>query len=154
MNDKSCESSIKNIVELGQWVADNSAKISIPNLQRDYVWGEKEWERLWMDILDVYYKWEKNKEERSAQHFIGILTLKEINENPGCFEVLDGQQRLTTLSIILDCLLDYNNYINKTTNNLINGIGFEIDGIHVGKYDVILEYLEGEKPKEEKEKKP
>ena len=68
----------------------------IPIYQRNYAWGNEEIEQLIQDIWD-YADAEKNKEDQQP-YYIGTLVtyLRENNK----YEVLDGQQRLTTLYIV------------------------------------------------------
>ena len=85
-------------------VFKNSTVLRIPFFQRQYVWGEKEWERFVNDMESLVGLRKK--------FFLGSLIFK--NEEPtkeeadyGVSEkytVIDGQQRLTTLSIFLKAL--------------------------------------------------
>lgn len=83
----------------------------IPYYQRGYVWNEQDqWQPLWEDIetqaqnhLDL-----KGEEESSslypAAHFMGAVVLQEIQRSSSDIEkhaVVDGQQRLTTIQILL-----------------------------------------------------
>lgn len=70
----------------------NGLTYRIPRFQRDYSWSEEEWEDLWMDILGTL------KPEGEPAHYMGYLVLQ--SENDKVFDVIDGQQRLTTLSLI------------------------------------------------------
>ena len=82
----------------------NSTVLRIPFFQRQYVWGEKEWERFVNDMESLVGLHKK--------YFLGSLIFK--NEEPTDeeaaygvsekFTVIDGQQRLTTLSIFLKAL--------------------------------------------------
>lgn len=67
----------------------------IPRFQRDYSWGEEEWEDLWTDILGTLVP----PPEGEPAHYLGYLVLQTTNNR--LFEVIDGQQRLTTLSLIV-----------------------------------------------------
>jgi hypothetical protein len=65
----------------------------IPRFQRDYSWDEEHWEDLWADILGTL------PADGEPAHYMGYLVLQSgDNRN---FEVIDGQQRLTTLSLIV-----------------------------------------------------
>ena len=68
----------------------------IPKYQREYIWGAKQWEELFNDLM-----------ENEAGYFLGsiicINTTQDTLNNPK-FEVVDGQQRLTTLSLLLAAL--------------------------------------------------
>ena len=69
----------------------------IPRFQRDYSWNEEEWDDLWQDILGTL------SPEGEAAHYMGYLVLQTSDDK--VFDVIDGQQRLTTLSlIVLACL--------------------------------------------------
>lgn len=65
----------------------------IPRFQRDYSWTEDEWEDLWADILGVL------QEGGEPAHYMGYLVLQSQDEKT--FDVIDGQQRLTTLTLIV-----------------------------------------------------
>jgi uncharacterized protein with ParB-like and HNH nuclease domain len=66
---------------------------TIPPYQREYAWGKEQWENLFTDIL-----------ENSNGYFLGSLIC--INKNDSeIFEVIDGQQRLTTISILKNAML-------------------------------------------------
>lgn len=64
-----------------------------PRFQRDYSWGETEWEDLWQDILGTV------AEGGEPAHYMGYLVLQTSDDKQ--FDVIDGQQRLTTLSLIV-----------------------------------------------------
>lgn len=65
----------------------------IPLYQREYAWGEKQIVRLIEDISDA---------EKDKKYYIGTLIVSKRND--GKLEVIDGQQRLTTLFLLLNCL--------------------------------------------------
>jgi len=71
----------------------NGLTYRIPRFQRDYSWTEDEWEDLWMDILGTL------KKGGEPAHYMGYLVLQ--TDNDRTFDVIDGQQRLTTLSILV-----------------------------------------------------
>ena len=68
---------------------------TVPDYQRQYSWGEEQWAAMWADINSI---------EKERTHFMGSLVVIQrstsINE-PNQLEIVDGQQRLATLSIIL-----------------------------------------------------
>lgn len=81
--------------------SDKKADFLIPDYQRPYAWGEKECETLWDDVFSFAFpdnnsdKFDSNNDE----YFLGpIVTFK--NED-GLQEIIDGQQRLTTLMLLL-----------------------------------------------------
>jgi len=71
----------------------NGLTYQIPRFQRDYSWGEEEWDDLWQDILDTL------KPDGEPAHYMGYLVLQSSDDKT--FDVIDGQQRLTTLSILV-----------------------------------------------------
>lgn len=73
----------------------------IPLFQRTYEWREKEWEVLWNDILERY---EHYDETTDASHFTGAIVTSPARSVPVGVNktlVIDGQQRLTTVAILL-----------------------------------------------------
>ena len=80
---------------------DKHADFLIPDYQRPYTWGEDECLTLWDDLLsfacpdDDYSNFDSTKDE----YFLGpIVTFKNAN---GKQEIIDGQQRLTTVMLLL-----------------------------------------------------
>jgi Protein of unknown function DUF262/Protein of unknown function (DUF1524) len=71
----------------------NGLTYRIPRFQRDYSWTDVEWEDLWTDIQEVAATGIENA------HYMGYLVLQSQDERN--FDVIDGQQRLTTISIIV-----------------------------------------------------
>lgn len=78
----------------------------VPYFQRPYVWDEDNWVSFWENILQIYKDYQEGKDR---EHFIGTLILKqrtaeELGQNQ--YDLIDGQQRLTTVSILLRCFYD------------------------------------------------
>lgn len=71
----------------------NGLTYRIPRFQRDYSWDEEHWEDLWADILGTL------PADGEPAHYMGYLVLQTADNR--VFEVIDGQQRLTTLSLIV-----------------------------------------------------
>jgi len=70
-------------------------RLSMPSYQRSYSWGEREATALLQDLLDAA--------ELDELHFIGAIVVN-VSGPFNSLEIVDGQQRLTTLTILL-CLL-------------------------------------------------
>jgi len=87
----------KNIKELFQ---NKKADFLIPDYQRPYAWGENECRTLWDDIFTFAIPDEGRTEfDSNSEYFLGpIVTFKNDDEK---MEVIDGQQRLTTLMLLL-----------------------------------------------------
>ena len=63
----------------------------VPPYQRDYSWTEEQWEDLWNDILDL-------RGRPDERHYMGALVVEGRSDRE--FLIIDGQQRLATLSIL------------------------------------------------------
>lgn len=75
----------------------NGLSYRIPRFQRDYSWSADEWEDLWADILSTLGP------DGEPSHYMGYLVLQSTDDRS--FDVIDGQQRLTTLSLIVLAVL-------------------------------------------------
>ena len=90
--EKSSENLEKSIAE----IFDANSRYVIPLYQRNYAWGEDQIEALFQDI---YEAWNSNPE---GNYYIGSLVV--LKRRNGDYEVIDGQQRLTTLSLLTKML--------------------------------------------------
>jgi len=75
----------------------NGLTYRIPRFQRDYSWTNEEWEDLWLDLVGTL------QPGGEPAHYMGYLVLQSADDKT--FEVIDGQQRLTTISIIVLAIL-------------------------------------------------
>ena len=71
----------------------------VPPFQRDYSWNEENWENLWQDILALH----RNPD---SSHYMGALVLQSSSTSDKEFTIIDGQQRLASLSIIAIAVID------------------------------------------------
>ena len=71
----------------------------IPNFQRPYAWTEEETGKLFSDLYDFY-----TGQPEDEQYFLGSIVLYKPEEKKPFSEVIDGQQRLTTLTILLSLI--------------------------------------------------
>ncbi|WP_168198619.1 DUF262 domain-containing protein [Nesterenkonia sp. NBAIMH1] len=93
-----------------QKILEGSYQFQVPLYQRPYQWSKGQWDVLWTDILRLAQ--ERHGEGAvGANHFIGSLVLAPA---PGVvaggltkFMVVDGQQRLTTLTLVLAAIRDH-----------------------------------------------
>lgn len=76
-------------------------KFNVPSLQRTYRWGEKEITLLLNDLYEFY---NTNKDSTNDFYPLQPLILKKSNKNDDTWNVLDGQQRLTTIKLIASFL--------------------------------------------------
>lgn len=94
----------------------------MPIYQRPYSWDKDRVEQLWADIFEAY----ENHKENSNQdnnYFLGSLVVVK-NKN-GAYDVVDGQQRITTLTILFCVLRDLNlsdikEHSKKIQNSIAN----------------------------------
>ena len=91
-------------VEKGRIINDiiepNRKQYAIPVYQRNYDWTKSQCEKLFEDIVNSFYK--------AKTHFVGSIVNAEV-ESPNKitrYIIIDGQQRLTTIFILLKALLD------------------------------------------------
>lgn len=70
----------------------NGLRYEIPKFQRDYNWEAEQWDDLWRDIKALL-AFEDN------EHYMGFLVLQTSNNKE--FQIIDGQQRLTTMSLLI-----------------------------------------------------
>lgn len=80
---------------------DTDVRYSIPNYQRPYAWKKEQVEQLWYDILEAYQN-NKSAPDSDLNYFLGSIVVVGKND----YEVVDGQQRLTTLTILFYVLQD------------------------------------------------
>lgn len=71
---------------------------TVPDFQREYVWEQEQVEKLLQDILDEFYD-EEGRQVEGPEYFLGsIVACKDGN---GIFQLIDGQQRMTTIYLVL-----------------------------------------------------
>ena len=107
---KARESRLNNLLEI------RNQKFVIPVFQRKYSWTEKQCQTLWDDIISL------SERGADAGHFIGSIVCYQVNdeEMPGVINekiLIDGQQRLTTLSLIMIAIA--RTYMQMGEDNLI-----------------------------------
>ena len=76
----------------------------VPRYQRDYSWKQDNWEDLWLDIIASH--------QTKDSHYMGAIVLKSTQENDA-FTIIDGQQRIATLSIIAIAIIEKINELVK-----------------------------------------
>ncbi|WP_333870273.1 DUF262 domain-containing protein [Desulforamulus putei] len=122
---KASETSLQSIIE-------GTKQYIVPLFQRSYSWEKQDWEILWKDIMELY------AEENPRSHFIGSIVTIPVASVPGGvpkYLLIDGQQRLTTIFILLAALRD------KAKQNNQARLAEEInDKFLVNKYNDGLDY--------------
>ena len=71
----------------------NGLTYRVPRFQRDYSWGADEWDDLWQDIVGLF------EDDSEPAHYLGYLVLQSSDSKQ--FDIIDGQQRMTTLSVMV-----------------------------------------------------
>lgn len=77
----------------------NGLRYRVPPFQRDYSWTEDEWDDLWQDIVEMF------SEDGESMHYMGYLVLQSSDGKQ--FDIIDGQQRITTISVLILAGLAY-----------------------------------------------
>ena len=91
---RASETNLRNLLE-------GCKQFQIPIFQRSYAWGKEKWQVLWTDLMSIY------SGEIEGSHFIGSIVTQAISgtaDGISPFIVIDGQQRLVTLTILLATL--------------------------------------------------
>ena len=85
---------------LNDYIEQNKRQYIIPVYQRNYEWSKEQCEKLFEDIVNI--------SKKDSLHFCGSIVTKRMNEdmNITSYVIIDGQQRLTTIYILLKSLLD------------------------------------------------
>ncbi len=71
----------------------NGLSYRVPPFQRDYSWTDDEWDDFWQDILGLF------EADGELAHYMGYLVLQSSDSKR--FDIIDGQQRLTTISVMI-----------------------------------------------------
>lgn len=75
-----------------------NVRLEVPPWQRRYSWGEDNWDAMWQSLAEV------STSNSSSQHFLGALVFQRGRQRAGMtvhHRIIDGQQRLVTLSLVL-----------------------------------------------------
>ena len=75
----------------------NGKTYRVPAYQRDYAWTEEKWEDFWNDVLDL-------RQRSDGRHYMGALVVQSRTDRE--FTIIDGQQRLATLSVLSLAVID------------------------------------------------
>lgn len=100
-------------------IFDAQCRYLVPLYQRPYVWKRAEqWEPLWEDILAVAERYVR--QDAFRPHFMGAVVLEQLNTATGTLDlrqIIDGQQRLTTLQIVIEAACDVCNSLGPVAAN-------------------------------------
>lgn len=88
-----------------QQLFERDVRYIVPLYQRPYVWNEEhQWAPLWDDVSALLQHQENGEDSALWSHFLGAIVLDQEHTAPGQlprYTVIDGQQRLTTLQLLL-----------------------------------------------------
>lgn len=106
----------------------NTAKYTVPRFQRDYSWEQEQWEDLWADIENL---------EQEGFHYMGYIVLQRKSQN--YFEVIDGQQRLVTLSLLILAAMQHIQKLAEKGEDAENNKNRleEITRLYIGSRDIV-----------------
>lgn len=119
---------------------NTSRQFIVPIFQRNYSWQKSQYEQLWFDILRA------SKFKEKQNHFIGSIVYIDMGTpagRPQQLLLIDGQQRLTTISILLCAIKDYVQKFNVETKlinlaKIKNQFLYNSDEIDEDRYKLLL----------------
>lgn len=95
-------------VRTPQMVFMQPQRLVVPLFQRPYVWNEEnQWQPLWDDVVRVAERVLSKPTDKHHPHFLGAVVLQQVQKQTGQMQertIIDGQQRLTTLQLLMDAL--------------------------------------------------
>lgn len=113
---------------------------TVPDYQREYVWSTSEVERLFQDVFSEYSS--AGKAEILPDYFIGTIVTNYL-EDKLIYELIDGQQRVTTLYVLLvairDCLEDMGDGMRSIDTQLFD-LSVDREGNEIPRHRVELQY--------------
>ena len=74
---------------------------AVPDFQREYVWDHEHVDKLLQDVLDEFYN-EDGRQVGEREYFLGSIVVCQ--DDAGIFQLIDGQQRMTTIYLVLSQL--------------------------------------------------
>lgn len=95
---------------------DSDAFFKVPDYQRPYSWDDERVEQLWDDLKESFEEWTKDQTTSEA-YFLGSVILIKNDEH---FDIVDGQQRLTTLTILFTVLRDCCPNLSAKSQRILN----------------------------------
>lgn len=87
---------------------------SIPNYQRDYAWGAHNITELWEDLEEAKALSEDKNNSNEMGHFLGTIVLAKRDD--GVYDIIDGQQRATTIYLLRYALNALKNNKDRNIN--------------------------------------
>lgn len=107
----------------------------VPDYQREYVWEEEQVEQL---LGDIYTEFSADGRATPSEYFIGSIVV--CPKGNGTFELIDGQQRVTTIYLFLCALRDHLTSPGKALEAQIAATSVDENGNDVDRCRVDLQY--------------
>ena len=104
-----------------QLFGNTDSLYQIPRYQRAYSWGDDQLEKLWDDLIEA--------KENDPNYFLGSVITAKSEDSTSYLDIVDGQQRLTTLTILL-CV--YRDLFPNINEELLDTDPFAIDNKVIG----------------------
>jgi len=109
MEIKSIETIIENLFH------GTNTIYEVPHYQRDFSWNVENVDELWHDIYNSYLANDK--------YFLGAILLNNENKSDSTYDIVDGQQRLATFTILLSVIRGFSRtFIDHPTKDYFNSI--------------------------------
>ncbi|MFC3563562.1 DUF262 domain-containing protein [Pedobacter jamesrossensis] len=99
-----------------QLFGNTDSLYQIPRYQRPYSWGDDQLEKLWDDLIEA--------KENDPNYFLGSVITAKPEDSSSYLDIVDGQQRLTTLTILL-CV--YRDLFPNINQNILDQDPFAVD---------------------------
>lgn len=114
---------------------------TVPDFQREYVWQREQVEKLLQDIYDEFYD-EERQLIKGPEYFLGSIVVCEGDDDT--FQLIDGQQRMTTIYLVFcsirDLLIEMNEAPNKPLEAQIAFVAIDDDGEEIFRDRLVLQY--------------
>lgn len=98
----------------------STAKFEVPAYQRGYEWSNNEFNDLWLDLQRIG--------DQVGKHFLGNIILLREGTYSDQYEIVDGQQRLATISILVTAIRDSKNFQNENDHRVEDILNRSKDG--------------------------
>lgn len=109
---------------------NGTVRFEIPFFQRGYAWEKKQWDQLFLDIREqVLDELDSGSSPEEVEHFFGpIVVLEKVGGEPELkeFLVVDGQQRITTLYLLLGIIREHvgeKKHLSEDASDYISKLG-------------------------------
>lgn len=99
-----------------QLFGNTDSLYQIPRYQRPYSWGDDQLDKLWEDLVEA--------KENDPNYFLGSVITAKPEDSSSYLDIVDGQQRLTTLTILL-CV--YRDLYPNINNEILDTDPFAVD---------------------------